>query len=71
MQSEFNVAFKAYVKKNEDMEIRYFTIDRGAEYNFEYLRAKLMSVFPCLSNSNFTISWKGNISIIPSNSNWS
>ncbi|XP_077292687.1 refractory to sigma P [Arctopsyche grandis] len=63
MQSEFTVAFKAYVRKGDNAdkpEIRYFTIDRGAENNFEYLYAKLISVFPCLLRKTFTISWIDN-----------
>lgn len=63
MQSEFKVAFKVFVKNDDVSEIRYFTLDRGTEYKFDVLKARILSVFPCLSNTQFSISWMGNILI--------
>lgn len=62
MESEFSVPFKAFVKNNDGsdkQEIRYFTVDRGSENNFDYLHAKLVSVFPCLLKKTFKVSWIG------------
>jgi len=52
--------YKAYLydrKVNKPKEIRRFSVDHDVSSSYEYLRKKVASVFPDLSNENFHLQW--------------
>jgi len=52
--------YKAYLydrKVNKPKEIRRFSVDHDVSLSYEYLRKKVASVFPDLSNENFHLQW--------------
>lgn len=60
MTSHNGVEFKVFVSTEGDkIEVRRFAIDREVVTNFEYLKAKLHSVFPSIKDKTYTVSWKG------------
>lgn len=62
MTTHNGVAFKVFVSTGgEKAEVRRFAIDREVVTSFEYLKAKLHSVFPSIKDKTYTISWKGKL----------
>lgn len=52
--------YKAYLyekKVNKPKEIRRFSVDHDVSSSYEYLRKKVASVFPDLSEENFNLQW--------------
>ena len=65
--SQQQLTVKAYLKRGgqqkrvleQSDEIRRFGIDCDVSTNYEYLLAKITSVFPGLVNKSVTLYWKG------------
>ena len=43
-----------------DVETRRFAIAEDVAANYDYLRAKIVSIMPCLEKKAFRLHWKGN-----------
>jgi len=56
-----SLMYKAYLydkKVNKPKEIRRFSVDHDVSSCYEYLRKKVASVFPDLSEENFSLQWQ-------------
>jgi len=49
------------IDRTEDcnVETRRFSIAEDVAANYDYLRAKIVSIMPCLENKAFRLFWKG------------
>lgn len=55
-------SFKVYMCEEVDStksEVRRFAVNWDIDFNFVYLREKLLNIFPTIRGKRFTIYWKG------------
>lgn len=53
------VNFKVFFRREDDVEVRRFSVEADAVTNFIFLREKLQSLFPVLREVDFKVTWKG------------